>query len=355
MGSMKILSSVIENIIFVIIVVMIIGILIVVNKLRKKGKLNSPSLGDSEFSANAQGAGKNSDFSLRRFACSTGLDKNQTRMLEFVLKNDEVTDPAESLRAPELLDRHFKKAYQTITDGTAKPDTQERLALLFSIRNILENSNITSTRQIAENTDTVITVGKESYTSRVLSAKGKNLVVENPRNSGGESVKPERNSRVTLSFFARSEKGFSVETQVVGIEESEDVSRLRLAHSNRLQYQSKRQFLRKQTAIPADFYLVRLENIEKEKKLVVEKEKLSGKIMNISIGGCAIQTNSSIASGVRLKIEFSPTTALKAAVLGQEPRTNQNGTTMVMHIKFLKVPRKSMNAINALVFEYSDG
>ncbi|GHV53807.1 hypothetical protein AGMMS49579_13240 [Spirochaetia bacterium] len=358
MGSMKIFSSAIENIIFLIILVMFIGILIVVNKLRKKGKLNSPSLGDSEFSANAQGAGKNSDFSLHRFACSAGLDKNQTRMLEFVLKNDEVTDPAESLRTPELLDRHFKKAYQTITDGTAKPpvgaDAQERLTLLFSIRNILENSNITSTRQIAEDTDMVITVGKESYASKVLSSKGKNLVVENPRNSGDESVKLERNSRVTLSFFARSEKGFSVETQVVGIEESEDVSRLCLAHSNRLQYQSKRQFLRKQTAIPADFYLVRLENIEKEKKLVVEKEKLSGKIMNISIGGCAIQTNSSIASGVRLKIEFSPTTALKAAVLGQELRTNQNGTTMVMHIKFLKVPRKSMNAINALVFEYSD-
>jgi c-di-GMP-binding flagellar brake protein YcgR len=97
-------------------------------------------------------------------------------------------------------------------------------------------------------------------------------------------------------------------------------------------------------------YLVRQEG----KKLVADKEKLAGKIMDISIGGCGIQTNSSIASGSRLKIEFNSNPAQKAAVLGQVLRTNQNGTNMVLHIKFLKVPRRSLNAINALVFGYSD-
>ncbi|GHU92574.1 hypothetical protein FACS189479_01980 [Spirochaetia bacterium] len=349
MGSMKILSSVIETIIFVIIAAIIIGVLIFVNKLRKKGKLHSPSLGDSEFSANAQGAGQDSDFSLHRFAYSAGLNRDQTKMLDFVLKTDEVTDPAESLQSPELLDRHFRRAYQTIT-GDKPTDVQERLRLLFSTRNILDNSSITSTRQIAEDTDTLIIAGKESYPSKVLSVNGKNLVMENPPDSSGEPVKLPRNSRVTLSFSAQSNKGFSVETRVLGIEDSEEGSRLRLAHSNQIQYESNRRFRRRQTGLSADMYLV----YQEEKKFIADKEKLTGKIMDISIGGCGIQTNSSIASGSRLKIEFNPNPSLKAAVLGQCLRTNQNGTSTVMHIKFLKVPLRSLNAINALVFEYCD-
>jgi hypothetical protein len=351
-------------VIFFIGIVVIIGVVIFVNHLRKEGKFDSPSFGGSGF-------GAHNTFSaavLRRLAHSAGLNRDQTRMLNFVLKTDEVIDPEESIRNPELLDRHFKKAYQTITGGAASrketaavsppgaksltvTDVQERLALLFSTRNMLDNGGITSTRQIAEDTDTLIKVGKESYPSRVLSAKGKDLVLENPQNAAGSPLKLPRNSQVTLSFFAQTERGFSVKSRVLGAGRSGEGSTLQLAHSNRIQYLSNRRFRRRQTALFADFYLVHLE----EKRMVVDKQKQIGKIMDISIGGCSIQTDTSIASAARLKIEFSPNAALKAAVLGQVLRTNRTGTQIVAHIKFLRVPRRSMNAINALVFEYSDG
>jgi c-di-GMP-binding flagellar brake protein YcgR len=349
------------NIIAVIIVVLAVGIIIFFNRMRNKGKFNNPSLGGSELGAHKYGA-----FTLYRLARSAGLDRDQTKMLDFVFKTDEVIDPSESLQNPELLDRHFKRAYQTITEGAAgretaeaepaaaksstATDVQERLTVLFSTRNMLEGGSITSTRQIPEDTDTVIKVGKESYPSKVVSVNMKNLTVENPQDAAGVPLKLERNSRVILSFFAQTEKGFSVETQVLGTGESGEGSRLYLAHSNRLQYESLRRFRRKQTALSADLQLVHLE----EQKMVLDNEKLAGQIMDISIGGCGIQTNSSIPSATRLKIEFSPNPALKAAALGQVLRTNQNGASTVMHIKFLKVPRRSMNAINALVFEYSD-
>jgi hypothetical protein len=35
-------------------------------------------------------------------------------------------------------------------------------------------------------------------------------------------------------------------------------------------------------------------------------------------------------------------------------RTNRTGVNTVMHIKFLKVPRKGLNSINAIVYEYND-
>jgi hypothetical protein len=258
----------VSNVVFIVGVSLLVGIFIFVNIIKNKGKLDNMA---------RNGAGKSEHPTLRRLARSAALNKDQTNMLAFVLKNDEVTDPEESFNSPEQMDRHFKNAYRVITDSGSKPagtaDTQDRLALFFSTRNMLE----------ARDTGTA--------------------------DGAGHAKRP-----------------------------------------------SQRMFPRRQTALSADFYLVRLEDAEnrKKKKLAADKEKMTGTITDISIGGCGIQTTSSIASSLRLKIEFSPTPAFKAVVLGQVLRTNKTGSTAVLHIKFLKVPRRSMNAINALVFGYSD-
>ena len=88
--------------------------------------------------------------------------------------------------------------------------------------------------------------------------------------------------------------------------------------------------------------------------MVVDKRRLTGNIIDISIGGCSIKTSVNVPSGQRLKIEFNHEGNVTVAVLGQVLRTNRSGISTIMHIKFLKVPRRSLNAINALVFEYAD-
>jgi hypothetical protein len=59
-----------------------------------------------------------------------------------------------------------------------------------------------------------------------------------------------------------------------------------------------------------------------------------------------------VGAGSRLKIEFDSGGTL--AVLGQVLRLNRSGRNTVMHTKFIKVPRKAMNAINAAVFDYHE-
>jgi hypothetical protein len=46
---------------------------------------------------------------------------------------------------------------------------------------------------------------------------------------------------------------------------------------------------------------------------------------------------------------------MNIAALGQVLRTNRSGISTIMHIKFLRIPRRSLNIINALVYEYVDG
>ncbi|GHT97372.1 hypothetical protein FACS1894142_1770 [Spirochaetia bacterium] len=118
----------------------------------------------------------------------------------------------------------------------------------------------------------------------------------------------------------------------------------------------QRRFKRKEAAISCKLYTVRLEETgkKKERKMVVEKRSVPGSIQDISVGGCAIQSNASIPAGTRLKITFDHSGA-SLAVLGQILRVNKDdGANAVIHVKFTKVPRKAMNSINAIVFEYND-
>jgi hypothetical protein len=283
-------------------------------------------------------------------------------MLSFVMKNDGVADPERVLQSSNLLDRHFRRAFQTREHTTGSDeDTQQKRSVLFSTRNILEATTgggigVNSTRLIVESTPAVLIVNNDSYPIRVISSRGAYLIVENPTSAMGEPVKVERNSPVTLSFFTKSSNGFSVDSTVYGVAKAPGVGQvLQVVHSTAIKRLSQRRFRRRQTSVSIEFNLVRLEPGPKrhEQRMVVDKRKALGTILDISIGGCSIQTSSAISAGVRIKIAFIAAKQHVVA-LGEVLRTNRNRGGTIMHIKFLKVPRKSMNMINALVFEYLD-
>jgi hypothetical protein len=122
------------------------------------------------------------------------------------------------------------------------------------------------------------------------------------------------------------------------------------AHAN------QRRFRRRQVVLPVSFYMVRLEESGRQKKtkLVVDKRRLTGNIMDISAGGCSIKTTAAVTSGMRLKIETT-VNGSSIAALSQAISTNRTGISTIIHIKFIRVPGRSMNIINALAYEYIDG
>jgi hypothetical protein len=333
----------------------VIAILILVNSSKERLGIT-----DSNFSAPRvlQAGGR----ALRKLARSMGLDSAQFRMLSFVMKNDEVTEPEQVLHSPALLDRHFKSAYQAIIAGPAGDEVQQKLSALFATRNILESTaagdgmGINSTRVLPENTPAVLMVREDSYPVRIVSSRDTHLLVENPVNAMGEFIAIDRNTPVTLSFYTKSTNGFSVKSTVSGTLKAPGEGQvLQVVHSDAITRLSLRRFRRRQIRTPVEFNLVRLEPGpgKREPRMVLDKRKETGVLLDISIGGCSIQTASSVSAGLRLRIGF---TAAKQRVvaLGEVLRTNESRSGTIMHIKFRKIPRQSLNIVNALVFGYLD-
>lgn len=304
-------------------------------------------------------------FKMRKTAKSYRLDRDQVKLLEYIFRNEGVADPEAVMTKPSSLDRLFKRAYQSIEKRAAsEEELQNFLSVLFSIRNVVELAEgrtpaTASTRQVLENTSAMITNAKqENFPVTVLSSKGDNLLVECPRNTIGTPIRFGSGQKVRIAFFTNSSKGVSFETKVVGTVDTPKGLALSLAHSNQTNNSMvQRRFKRLDVSIPTEFFMVHIQDIKvgrkTQKKMTVAPQRYRGTIQNISLGGCALKTGSNIQAGSRLKITFENDDGLKIAALGLVLRTNRSGAAaMTLHIKFLKVPRKSQNAINAMVFEY---
>ena len=296
-------------------------------------------------------------FTFHRLVKSMGLNNDQIKMLDYILKTDGVTDPEKSLSNPNLLDRHFRRAYRAIEQSSGTEDeAQRRLSVLFSTRNILENSTlgaIANTRQLRDDTVLNITYSKEKYEVSVLTTRGENLIVEAPATVLGSQVKIPNGTVLNIIFFSRTNKGFSFETRVVGYGNFHGRHAMQLTHSSQLKLLSQRRFRRRSAVIACFLNLVYVEGSGKKQRLLVDKRRTSGTIADISVGGCSVKTMTPVQVGARFKIEFVQRNT-NVAALGQVLRTNKAGMSTTIHVRFLKVSQKSMNVINSYVYEYAN-
>jgi hypothetical protein len=337
--------SVLEVVLFFSIFCVIVGIVVIINN-SKKVRTRSGKGGFFSF------------FSLHRLTKNIGLNREQVKMLDFVLKNDAAIDPERSIKTPALLDRHFKRAYTTIEKtSVSEMDAQRKLSILFSTRNILDNcaiGTISTTKQLSDDTILTFTYGKERIEVSVLFAKGQYLAAEIPKTILGSSVKVPRNTKLTVVFYTKDNKAFSFDTHVIGYAATLGIPSMMLAHSGQLKFLSQRRFRRRHATIPSTMFMVHVEGKGKKQRLILDKRRVTaGNIVDISVGGCSMKTQTPVQVGARFKIEFSM--GLKnIAVLGQVLRTNRTGASLILHVRFLKVTLKSMNVINAFVYEYAN-
>ena len=337
---------------FVIGIGIVVIILIIFNLLKSKSK---PGIGGKSAPNAAPRAF--SGLTLHRLTSDMGLDREQVKMLDYVMRSGGVADPERFLNSPNLLDKHFKRAYKLIERTAAdEEDLNERLAVLFSTRNIIDanaKGNIaTSSRQIAEKTPAVLTIDKATYPTQVISSRGDTLIVEKPRRNTGGLLQLQRGKKANLALSTDSSKAYAVETQILGTTDTPYGPALQLAHSKQIKKLFNRSFRRRQKTIETGFYFVQVD--EKSKKMTADKRRYIGKIQDISVGGCSMKVTIQVIPGQRLKLEFIDHDDSIVAALGEVLRISRSGVGTIIHIKFLKVPRRSLNSINAMVYDYDE-
>ena len=298
-------------------------------------------------------------FTLRRAAAPYGLSGEQTKLLEYVFRSDNVTDPERVLRDSSLLDRHFKRAYRNIErESGGKERAQQNLSKLFVLRNAIEAAPVEDESSLpVENSQAIIKYGNDNYNVRILLSHGRNIVTEMPKSILGTPLRVSRGTNITLTYLSKTNNCYSLVCSVIGTERTENGAAFQINSTGRAKPLTKRHYRRKQVDIRCDFFFVQLiesgKGRKKTSRMVVSPKRFSGNIKDISAGGCSIRSMAPVPAGSRLKINCNLENNEQITVLGQVIRSNRSPAGTVSHVKFIKVPVRAFNSINTMVFDYN--
>ena len=134
-----------------------------------------------------------------------------------------------------------------------------------------------------------------------------------------------------------------------------------IAHSEDLLNQANRNSKRESIDADCIFSPVRLARPEEKSKkaikqnideyLIAQKE-YTGKVTNISSGGCCIKTNLPIKEKQHLSVRF-PSLEIDEHIIGVIRKTRQLiDNSYNLHIQFLQISIEAKNRINAYAFKY---
>jgi c-di-GMP-binding flagellar brake protein YcgR len=344
----------------------ILGIAIAVGivyfAIRQIFGLGSSSSSSGGLQGSSSGFNRNG---FRKAAKAAGLAKDEVRFLEEYARLLKVGNPEFLFRNPAKLDAFFRSVFKSIEQYSEnEAAAEERKAALFQIREGLNQAQnrivqVSSTRQLGRNMPLSFLVkGDESYPSTVLAVEAGGIAAEPPKDPYGETIRLKRGTKLTCYFYGKARQGYQFETRVSGWELVGAREVMIIAHSDAVKALPARRHQRKESKVPCTFYRVAV-SVERTKgkdrqKARVEKIPYLGTIADISAGGVGIQTSNPLQATDFVKIEFDTGAGVQSA-FGKVVRMNRLRTSGgIMHIQFVKITRRSLNAILSFVYGYTE-
>jgi hypothetical protein len=340
---------------------------IIVNIIRHGIKSLGPRPGGVRQSSSLVPLRQFSGLTLRAIARSYDLNKEQTKMLEYVLTKDGVSRPREVLADVALTDKHFKRAYHSISKKGERmvddTEVQKELYRLFSTRSAIEAAPASLQRaaipEIGYGTEVVLSINGKTYPLKVDTVRGEVIMVECPVNPLGQPLKFQKGTKADLNYFNNMNYGFLQQCRVLDVVMApKKPPILQLLSLGKPKTLFKRKSRRRQVNIPCEFWVVTItktgSGARAQTTMTVGSRKFVGEILDISPGGCSIRTRGLLKPGLRLKISVEEQKK-NATVLGQVLRINRGSSiTSFVHIKFIKASLKALNVINAVVYRYNE-
>jgi c-di-GMP-binding flagellar brake protein YcgR len=226
---------------------------------------------------------------------------------------------------------------------------------------MLRGTPISSTRQLGRNTPlSFITPGEESYPSLVLAIEPGGMAVEPVRDPYGEAIRWRRGTKLTCYFYAKGHQGYQFQSRVVGWEQLGPREALVISHSDSVTPLPSRRHERREMKAPCKFYRVAVDKSKvrgkEQSRARVEGIAFPGTVVDISAGGMGIQASTPLAAGEYVKVELDAGEGSQTAFCKviRMNRGRAGGGMGIMHVQFVKISRRSLNAILSFVYGYAE-
>lgn len=302
---------------------------------------------------------------FRKTALNLGLTKKQSALLEDLIKTYHVTKPFALLGNTSVLNNTLGKAVRDADhiQGTALQKESRKLQL-YRIKQKIERvagkyGKITSTKDFRLNDK--ITFELENgfrYNSLVTANLKEFFCGQIPTDKHGDEIRWKKGTKIKIYLWGTGGAEFSFNCKTLGYNSVKGFSSILLSHSQKISHSHQRKFRRKTLNRPCYFFPIRIiesgygKKVTKE-AVILKNQAHLGTILDVSAGGCSINSNSPLKRGELLKLEFETTRGNSVICFGKVINIRKTGHRRgVMHIMFTKASGKNLNRINAYVYDF---
>jgi c-di-GMP-binding flagellar brake protein YcgR len=304
---------------------------------------------------------------FRRAGKTMGLAPQHIEVLEDLVRINRIQRPLLVFTSASLLDDTLKKGLYALDNSRElSPEEKEnRRTLIFQTKEILERTarkgaTLKSTTFLRPGQLLAITPeGAAQFSSKVVSNMKDFLTVSAPTLPAGAGTRWMRGTKLSVYLWRENDAGYNFVSKVLGYDTVKGVPSIIIQHSKTLRRAQRRNNRRRETMRPCFYYPIRItetgQGRKLERKAVVEQElRTLGTVVDLSAGGCAIQSLNPFDAGRLVMIEFELERKATIRAYGKVVRiSRKTGHGGVMHVKFTKVTRGFLNKISEFVYDFS--
>lgn len=291
----------------------------------------------------------------KRFNLST----NEINLLWTICKETQCTNIRYIARTNAGLNQLFFNGYKILEKKQMfTPQSLDSFfTLLYKMEmTLVQNKTIPTTRSLPESTIIFyLTPDNEQYPLCIIKNEKDFFSVEFPTFLYNTPNKPNVLDKCHFIYKTADGLSYSFDARVIRFEESNDKQILMvIGHTDKLfsqpQRHSKREFVEEKCL----FSHIRInENKSKNKDMFVYSDKnYEGKITNISVGGCCIQTNLPILENQHLSVSI-PGYEINEKIIGIIKNTRRLPSgDFALHIQFTHISLETKNKIHAIVYKF---
>jgi c-di-GMP-binding flagellar brake protein YcgR len=303
---------------------------------------------------------------FRRMAKTYGLPQAHAEMLENLVRACKVKQPALVFTSAGLLDDTLKKGLYSLRSsrGIPEEEKEKRAAVIFQIKQILERNarrGATVKSTVFLKPGQVLTIkpqGGSAFTSRLISNMRDFLTVSTPSMAAGVDTRWMRGTALSVYLWHDNDAGYSFQSKVLGYDRVKGVSCVLIQHSRTLRREQRRRNRRREIMRACFYYPIRVTEVREgrtvQRRASVEKSmRALGTVMDLSAGGCAIQTMSPFDPGKLIMIEFDIERTAPVRAFGKVVTVRrQKGRGGSMHVMFTRVTQQHLNRIAEFVYDF---
>jgi hypothetical protein len=303
---------------------------------------------------------------FHRMATNIGLNKEQVQILDNLIRICKVRQPFLLFSNAGLLDDVLKKGLYSVSNNKelSEVDKDRRFKSFYKIKEIIERNSrrgvgITSTNLVRPGQPVVLSFPDSSQLqTKVLTNLKRMLVCLIPDEVGSDRLKWQKGTNLKAHFWRDNDSGYMFSSKILGYDHIKGKPAVLIQHSRTLKRNQQRKFRRRPLARSCFFYPIEVVTVgrgrhAKKRAYVQQNFKHLGNFIDISAGGCSINSQSPLDRSRLLMIEFEIERGERITAYGKVRRVTQNkGLFNVMHIMFTKLTSHNLNSIYSYVYNY---